>query len=139
MLGTLTGWLGLSTSKKETIKSEINVMDAIDAHVRWKVRLQDYLNGASQETLDPHVICRDDRCALGAWIHGPAREHFDGHSEFHVLKADHAQFHLIAADVVARVQANDRAAADSLMQNDYARVSHKVVHSLTQLHKHLGD
>ncbi len=139
MFGTLTGWLGLSTSKKETIKSEINVMEAIDAHVRWKVRLQDYLNGTSTEQLDAQVICRDDRCALGAWIHGPAREHFDNHAEFHALKADHAQFHVVAADVVRRVQASDRAGADALMQNDYARASRKVVNTLTELNRHLHE
>lgn len=135
MLGALSGWLGLTASKKEVIKNEINIMDAINAHVKWKVRLQDYLNGTSTEKLDPMVICRDDQCVLGKWIHGPALKHFHEHGAFHTLRADHAQFHLVAGNVVKKVQENDRAAADALMDNEYAHASHKVVQALTELNK----
>ena len=35
-------------------------MDAINAHVYWKIRLEKYVNGTSEENLDPEVICRDE-------------------------------------------------------------------------------
>lgn len=135
MFGTLSGWLGLTASKKEVIRKEISIMDAIDAHVKWKVRLQNYLNGTSEEKLDPMVICRDDQCALGKWIHGSALQHFHTHQEFHTLRADHAQFHFIAANVVKKAQDKDQAAADALMQNEYSQASHKVIQALTELNK----
>lgn len=133
MFSAISGWFGLTEAKKEDIKSEINIMDAITAHVVWKVRLQNYLNGTSTETLDPMVICRDDQCALGKWIHGPGMKHFHEHEAFHTLRADHAQFHYIAANVVKKVQENDRAGADALMDNEYAHTSRKVVHALNEL------
>lgn len=137
MLGAFSGWLGITTGKKEEIRNEINIMDAIHAHIKWKVRLQDYLNGMSSETLDPMVICRDDQCTLGKWIHGPALKHFHDHQSFHSLRADHAQFHFIAGNVVKKVQENDRAGANALMDTDYARASHKVVKALNDLNTHI--
>lgn len=135
MLGAISGWLGLSASKKEIIKNEINIMDAINAHVKWKVRLQDYLNGISTEKLDPMIICRDDQCVLGKWIHGPALGHFHEHEEFHRLRADHAQFHFVAGHVVKKVQENDRSGANTLMDGEYAQASRKVVQALTELNR----
>ncbi len=137
MFGAITGWLGLSASKKEAIKSEINIMDAITAHIKWKVRLQDYLNGTSQEVLDPMVICRDDQCVLGKWIHGPATMHFHDYQEFHQLRADHAQFHFVAGNVVKKVQEHDRDGANRLMENEYAHTSRKVIQALNDLNTHV--
>lgn len=133
VFSSIGGWLGLTAAKKASIKSEINIMDAISAHVKWKVRLQDYLNGTSTETLDPMVICRDDQCTLGKWIHGPALQHFHDQDAFHALRADHAQFHFIAGNVVKKMQDNDPAGADALMEGDYARTSRRVVQALNEL------
>lgn len=141
IMGGVAGFFGLArlgAQEKEQIREEINVMDAVQAHVKWKVRLQDYLNGTSQEKLDPMVICRDDQCTLGKWIHGPALKHFHEDTTFHQLRADHAQFHFIAGTVVKHVQANERDAAEALMDGDYNRTSHKVVHALTELNQHLN-
>jgi hypothetical protein len=135
MLGALGGWLGLSSSKKELIREEINIMDAVDAHIKWKARLQNYLEGTSGENLDPMVICRDDQCALGKWIHGPATNHFHGQDQFHQLRSDHAQFHFIAGTIVKKAQEKDKAGADALLHNEYAHASHQVVHTLTELNK----
>lgn len=137
VFSSIGGWLGLTAAKKESIKSEINIMDAIHAHVQWKVRLQNYLNGTSEEVLDPMAICRDDQCALGKWIHGPALTHFHDQDAFHKLRADHAQFHFIAGTVVKKVQDSDRAGATTLMEGDYAHTSHKVVLALNALHQHV--
>ncbi len=137
MFEAIGGWLGLTASSKQEIRQEISIIDAITAHVKWKIRLQDYLNGMSNEQLDPMIVCRDDQCTLGKWIHGPALKHFHHHDEFQTLRADHAQFHFIAGNVVKKVQENDRAGADALMENEYARASHKVVQSLNSLNQYV--
>lgn len=129
------GLSGAAEIKKAQIREEINLLDAINAHIKWKVRLQDYLNGTSQEKLDPMVICRDDQCVLGKWIHGPALKHFHEEESFHQLRADHAQFHFIAGNVVKHVQSNERTQAEALMDGEYKLVSRKVVQALTELNK----
>jgi Chemoreceptor zinc-binding domain len=122
-------------AKKEQVRGEINLMDAVDAHVKWKVRLQNYLDGRSQEKLDPLTIGRDDQCVLGKWIHGPATKHFHDDDHFHQLRADHAEFHFVAANVVKHVQDNNHSAAESLLNGDYKHISHKVVMALTELNR----
>jgi hypothetical protein len=141
LMDGVTRFFGLSRaaeSVKAKIREEINLMEAVQAHVKWKLRLQEYLNGTSQEKLDPMVICRDDQCVLGKWIHGPALKHFHDDETFHQLRSDHAQFHFIAANVVKHVQANERPAAEALMTGQYRIASGKVVSALTELNQHVN-
>lgn len=127
--------LKLDSAKKAEISSEIDLSKAVDSHIQWKLRLQNYLDGNSDEQLDPMVICRDDQCVLGQWIHGQGMAHFHELQPFHQLRADHAEFHYIAGNVVKHAQSDERSQAEALMTEDYARISHKVVRSLTELHK----
>ncbi len=120
---------------REEIRSEVNIAECIDAHMQWKGRLQSYLEGTSTEQLDPAVICRDDQCALGKWIQGPAVKHFHEDDDFLKLRSDHSRFHLIAGRVVKKVQENDRVASYALFENEYARVSREIIKDLTELDK----
>jgi Chemoreceptor zinc-binding domain len=122
---------------REEIRSEVNIAECIDAHMQWKGRLQGYLDGTSSEQLDPAVICRDDQCALGKWIQGPAIKHFREDDDFRKLRADHYRFHLIAGNVVKKAQENDRAGSYALLENEYARVSREIIKDLTELDKML--
>lgn len=138
-MGFFSNMLGLGQNKKAGIREEINIMDAINAHIRWKVRLEKYLDGTSEEKLDPKVVCLDDQCVLGKWIHGPAQKHFKDDEGLKVLREDHAWFHVVAGKVVGSVQANDKAAAETLMRGEYMNASRKVVRDLTELSKSLSE
>jgi hypothetical protein len=143
-MGMLSGVAALlhihiDSAKKELIRGEINLAEAVAAHISWKVRLQNYLNGKSDEKLDPMVVCRDDQCSLGKWIHGSAMNHFHAFEPFHQLRADHAQFHYVAANVVKNVQAGDKAAAEEMFNREYQQVSHKVVMALTELNNFVNQ
>ncbi len=133
------GFARVGAAEKEAIRGEINLMDAINAHVKWKVRLEDYLSGKSNEVLDSMIICRDDQCVLGKWIHGPAIKHFHDDPTFHQLRADHAQFHFIAGNIVKHVQSDEHAAAEVLLNGDYKHTSRKVVQALTDLNQHVNS
>lgn len=117
------------------INDEINISEAINAHIGWKVRLQKYIDGESGEKLDPMLVCRDDQCTLGEWIHGPATQRFHAIEAFHTLRSSHAQFHYVAANVVKHVQEGDQAGAQALLQGEYSTVSHHVMMQLLQLNK----
>lgn len=141
LLSSLASVFGghIDADKKEKIRNEIDLAEAVQAHVRWKLRLQDYLDGKSSEKLDPMVICRDDQCDLGKWIHSSGMGYFHDLEPFHQLRSDHAQFHYVAANVVQHVHANDRAAAEAALHGEYQQVSHKVVVALTELNKAVAD
>jgi hypothetical protein len=130
-----TSLFSLAASENTDINDEVNIPEAITAHVNWKVRLQKYVDGKSEEKLDPMVICRDDQCTLGQWIHGPATKRFHADKAFHTLRADHAQFHYVAANVVRYMQEGDKAGAQALLKGEYARVSHNVMMMLNELNQ----
>jgi Chemoreceptor zinc-binding domain len=138
-MGFFSNLLGFGESKKTIIKDEINIMDAINAHIRWKIRLESYLNGTSEEKLDAKIIGRDDQCVLGKWIHGTALKHFQDDDGLAALRDHHAQFHVIAGEVVTRMQANDKAAAEKLLKGEYMNASRIVVRDLTELNKQLSS
>jgi Chemoreceptor zinc-binding domain len=136
-MGFFSSLFGSSESVKESILKELDVMDAINAHVHWKMRLEKYINGTSEEKLDPKVICLDNQCKLGKWIYGTADEHFHDDESLAELRTEHAKFHVFAGRIVENVQENNTAAAQELMEGDYKYTSRKVVFALTELSKHL--
>jgi hypothetical protein len=138
MLDGVAGVFGLSGSddrKKDGFQEEINFMDAINAHIKCKVHLQNFIDGKLQERLDSAVASRDDHCVLGKWIHGPAFRSFHMSPSFYQLRTQHAQMHYIAGNVIQHVHANDRAAAAVLMESTYKEASRKVVKALTELNQ----
>ncbi len=118
----------------------IDFFTAIEAHVRWKIRLESYIAGSSEETLDAEVVGRDDQCALGKWIHSAGKERFGNHPKFPELRDIHARFHQCAGDVI---RACDRGeldkARESLAKGDYARYSQRVKAELARLALELDD
>jgi hypothetical protein len=106
---------------------------AIRAHHDWKLRLDELLQGSARETLDPVTICRDDLCELGQWIYGEGRRVFGHLPLFEDLRVCHADFHLVAGEVVHGVRAGREAHARQLMGGDYQRSSQQVQAGLARL------
>jgi len=134
-MGILSNLFGVSDSENADINDEINIAEAITAHVTWKVRLQKYIDGKSDEKLDPMIICRDDQCTLGQWMHGPATQRFHADEAFRTLRSDHAHFHYVAANVVRYMDERDQAGAQALLKGEYSKVSHNVIMMLLKLHQ----
>ncbi len=111
----------------------LNFKDAVQAHQKWKNRLQACIDGTSQETLDSAVISRDDQCVLGKWIHGSGAQKFGASAVFPQLKAEHAQFHLIAGDVLLAANAGRKAEAQEKLATSFARSSVRVQQFLASL------
>lgn len=105
----------------------LNFKTAVDAHMKWKVRLESYIAGTSTEELKVDVVCRDDQCPLGKWIYDKGGEKFGFSETFFDMKAHHALFHRSAGAVLATAQAGDKAAATKLLHGgDYVKASERV-------------
>lgn len=132
----------LSEEERESIKKElqkeINFIEAIRAHTAWKSRLQNALDGKSEEVLVPAHICEDNRCVLGKWIHGSGGARFGKEQMFSSLRSEHASFHVHAANVVELTQAGDPSAAQRVFENEYSHASHEVVSILMTLNREFG-
>jgi hypothetical protein len=113
---------------------------AIDAHMAWKVRLEKCMAGNNEEGLKVDVVCRDDQCVLGKWIHGPGGQQFGYLREFQEMKMEHMRFHLAAGDVLACCVAGDKeGAAEKLRAGEYPRASARVKLHLSRLYVQLTD
>jgi hypothetical protein len=115
----------------------LNLGAAISAHENWKIRLDSYLSGKSTEDLRSEVICFDDRCDLGKWIHSTGKERLGKYPGFTALLADHKQFHYAASNVVALAKAGKLVEADQMLKGPYARASLGVINALTEMRKTL--
>ena len=131
-----------STGNVEEVpcKSEFNFLTAIEAHVRWKIRLEAYINGTSEEVLDPSVISQDNQCALGKWIYGEGGKKYGKHPKFHEIKGTHASFHQCAGDVVRLVDNGELDIARKMLcSGDYYKASHRVTSNLAKLSLELDE
>jgi methyl-accepting chemotaxis protein len=88
---------------------------AIEAHEKWKQRLDAVISGRSSEKLDYQTVCRDDLCVLGKWLHGPGRECCSKFEVFTELVNTHAQFHKAAGEVLQAAQQGRKDEARNLM------------------------
>ncbi len=104
----------------------------IGAHVLWKKRLLAMLDGSSDETLDPEAIGVDNKCALGKWIYGDGQT-YSGAASFEAVRAMHAEFHRLAAQVVMLYQNGNVAEAEQLLQRDYSKHSERLKHRILAL------
>ena len=118
----------------------LNFMTAIDAHMKWKTRLEQYIDGRSEEDLQADVVARDDRCSLGQWIYGSGGERYADIDAFAEMKRCHADFHRCAGQVLTAAQAGDKSGALGLLQRgDYVRASERVKMQLAKLFVQLDE
>lgn len=107
---------------------------AIDAHMKWKVRLEAVIDGRSEETLDVAVVSCDNRCTLGQWLEGAGHDTFGADAVFGELVERHRDFHREAGAVLELAQAGNRDAALKLLRGDYYRNSERVKVLLARLY-----
>lgn len=102
----------------------------VEAHRAWRRRLTDHINGTSEEVFDEETVCRDDRCALGQWIHGHGTAYYGDLEVFRTLRHHHADFHQCAGKVIRCFRTEGAPAAKRMMRYDFDRNSFLVISDL---------
>lgn len=116
-------------------EEDLDFQKWVSAHRNWRQRLIAYIEGNSQETLDEHVICHDDRCDLGKWIHGNGQRFYGEEPPFQRLVNDHAAFHRSAGDVVSLFKSKGEKEARRTLTGDFDLCSMRVIDGLSQLER----
>ncbi len=111
----------------------------ITAHRDWRHRLVAYIEGASNEQLDEHAICHDNRCDLGKWIHGNGKKFYGDEAVFQRLQEDHAAFHRAAGEVVSQFKSGGEKEARRVLNGDFDMRSMHVVNGLEQLERKISQ
>jgi methyl-accepting chemotaxis protein len=112
----------------------MNFDDAIAAHIKWKVRLSQFIDGTSTEQLKSDTICRDNLCDLGKWIYGDGAK-YKTLPHYKDLVGKHANFHRCAGDVVKKVETGDRPGAKASLAAAFATASKETVAAIMELKK----
>ncbi len=129
--------MGLDSAAMDAVLAEIDVDIAIASHEHWKLRLQNILDGESSKALKPEVICQDNRCDLGKWLHGPGVQRLGHYPAFQMLIARHKYFHVQAATIVTQAQSGDLEKARQTLNAPYRQASSQVILLLKQLKRGL--
>lgn len=122
---TLSSALGITIQKKQ---QTFDFDSAISAHLEWKMKLTKYLSNPDG-SLDHKVVCLDNKCKLGAWLHGDGA-HFENSSQnFKALKSSHADFHRSAGEIIKQIDQGNKKVAEISMapQGDYFEASQNTV------------
>lgn len=112
----------------------MNFDDAIAAHIKWKVRLGQFIDGISTERLKSENVCKDDLCDLGRWIYGEGSK-YSAAPHYKDLVSKHANFHRCAGEVVRKVESGDRAGAKALLGGGFTTASKETVTAIMELKK----
>jgi len=110
----------------------VDFEEAVSVHLRWKTRLRIAIDGISDELLDPNVICKDDQCDLGKWIHGEGRRAMSSKPEFGHVRTTHADFHVVAGNVLRKALTGDKAGASTMLDGEFYQASSKVIQAITK-------
>jgi hypothetical protein len=65
-----------SIPERETTQKKNWWVPAIEAHLTWKQRLLDALDGSESKLPNPLIIGLDDHCELGQWLHNEGEYQF---------------------------------------------------------------
>ncbi len=129
----------LEPSERELVG--LDIAGALEAHLKWRSRLEAYIAGNSTESLDTNVIQRDDQCILGKWIHGAGGTALRFIPEFMNLQRSHAEFHIFASRIVYMHGRGETEMAKTLLKSDFVVFSGNVQKTLVELqiaHSRLG-
>lgn len=120
-----------------TDASEFDFSSAIDAHRKWKVRLRAAI--AEHGKIDVQTLCRDDKCPLGQWLHGPGGARWGQRPLFVELVDRHAAFHRTAAEVAQTINREqyDEAERQIGPGSAFTEVSTEVASLLTRAKREL--
>lgn len=111
----------------------------VAAHRDWRRRLTSFVDGNSQEALDETVICLDNRCDLGKWIHANGIKFYGELPVFQQLVKDHAAFHQCAGHVVQLYKTQGEPPARKALNSDFDTYSLKVVSGLNNLERQVKN
>lgn len=112
----------------------MNFDEAIAAHIKWKVRLSQFIDGTSAEKLQSASVCKDNLCDLGKWIYGDGVK-YKPLPHYQDLVKKHANFHICAGEVVRKVEGGDKAGAHAALGGAFSAASKETVTAIMDLKK----
>ena len=108
---------------------------AIGSHSEWRLKFRNAIS--KQEEMDVATISADNRCELGKWLHGEARNKFGQLRSYADCIQKHAAFHAEAGRVASVINAKKYAQAERMLDGGtgYANASSDACMAISLLKK----
>ena len=111
----------------------IDFVEAAVAHIEWRTRLKNQIDGEVTEAWSPSAAGVDDCCGLGRWLRGRGRVKFGHFSAFRRLETEHSEFHFFAGLILTKVLEGHREAAEILLKNEFAQATRRVLIAINEM------
>jgi hypothetical protein len=94
---------------------------------------------ANQQSLNPHIIGKDNCCELGEWLYGEGKSHYGNLKSYSNLVDSHAQFHLEAKKIAFATQKKTQQEVADMMKDGsvFSVLVLKVAQSLDHLKREI--
>lgn len=115
------------------LKIEVKGVDlevAKSAHLAWKRRLRDFLDGKGELTMDQAVSHHD--CALGKWYYGEGLKEYGDMYEMKAVEAPHEEMHKLIREIISLREQGRFEEAERKYEN-VNPLSHKIVDLLEEI------
>jgi methyl-accepting chemotaxis protein len=113
-----------------TNDEQLVLAQAKTAHLAWKARLRDFLDGKSH--LKQEQAISHHQCDLGKWYDGEGRARFGHLSEFQAIAQPHEQIHNLIKQVISLKGKGDQRGAEATF-NDVTRLSEQIIKRIDEL------
>lgn len=90
--------------------ASIDFFAARTAHLAWKQRIRDFLDGAKSLTHEEAVSHRE--CALGKWLYSTGLEQYGHYEEMKLLEREHETLHAVIREIIDLENKGDRQRAE---------------------------
>ena len=139
LLSGIKDSLKFNDYQKRESRSRFNLIAAAEAHILWKTRLGQHVQGNIRESLESSPLGQDGICQLGNWINGSVLEPFCEPDVNQQLNEAHQQFHQFGGLIIERLKAGNRSGAAELFRNEYSQSLRRIIQSLTEINKGLQE
>lgn len=129
--------VGFDCNYKQGLRDCLNIIGVAQAHVVWKNRLGNHVQGVSLEPLSATLLGQEGVCHLESHINGAAFSAFHEMDEFWKLRAAHQKFHQLASVVIEKLKGGDHKGAEVLFENEYSLAFHDIIGSLSVINRQL--
>lgn len=123
---------------KDTAAKPFNAIRAIQAHFDQRERIENYVNGKSNELPNMPTTCHGE-CQLGKWLHDKQGRHHKHTNLIDAICASCEKFHdaAIKAILLADMGKPELAKAEMRAGKMYCTASEELQLNLTELHTRL--
>jgi methyl-accepting chemotaxis protein len=90
--------------------ADFDFFSARTAHLAWRQRIRDFLDGARSLSHEEAVSHRD--CALGKWLYADGLERYGHISEMQLMEKEHERLHALIREIVELKHGGDDASAE---------------------------